>query len=211
MKEDMKKDNIESLFKKSLEHYEELPTKDLWAKISEAIPVYDTASNAALSQAATATKATSAIVSLKVAIISSAVVLGVIGTYFWYAYLSFDNTTNQTKTTKSMVDAVDSAAFQPLKEKNTVDYDVVADTKVEKKAVAQNTKIVPQPFSKAETSITNKSDSTIVKKERILADTLRENIILENKKTIEPIKKESFFEKNAKKLKDSTRSVFTPE
>ena len=209
MSEKLNIDNIESFFKKSLENYEEEPSKDLWANIAKEIPTYN-ASGAAAIQVSVAK--TSSMVSIKAAIITSSVIASVVVGYIIYDSLANKTVNNQVNTPTQLHITADSVSnLEVSKDK--------AATSSEKLYVSKNNSITEQETKSTNDSPTQNApsadvigiDTMAAKPFAVAKDTVATPATEPEKKPATLPKKESFYQRNAAKLKDSSKNVFTPE
>lgn len=209
--------NIESLFKQSFDNFEELPTKDLWASISNQIPVFDASTAAIGTQAPIAAKVSSSILSIKAALITGAAISGVVGSIAIYNSFRNNQTNsipNATKTENIVSDTlIENIETKTVITKNTFEASDTPLEKPENEIVnTKNISAIPTSTKTENQNQATKMDTISMKKNPVLEDTLHKKpITTEKNNQTETPKKESFFEKNAKKIKDSTRSVFAPE
>jgi hypothetical protein len=226
------KDNIGSFFKKSFEDFEDLPSKDLWKDISSQIPTYEIgtvpqgesliseAAKTTVSSGSNAIQTIGAIITKKALIISGSVIMATVGSYVAYTTLSSEAKKeagiqsvspaiiSDSSVVETQQEKVENAIESPSQTSNNRLEEATESSEIRNEERLEKSKEAP-----AEAPL--KIDS-IQRVEHVAAprDTMSApkevKEVVEEKKSV---KKETFYEKNAKKHKDkdSSRNVFSPE
>ena len=217
-------DNMESFFKKSFEEFEDLPSKDLWKDISSQIPTYSAAPAAGADTAVSeitkgsvnvgsnAIKTITTILAKKAVIISSAVIMGTTGAYVAYETISKEE--QPEAPTQSQIFVADSASASIQEIQTTDESELPQEEKTENVGQPPAQQLpenvddnVPQKMDPLPADVIPAKDSIPVFEQPVMEHPVKKDTVEEKK----PAKKETFYEKNAKKVKDTTRNVFSPE
>lgn len=212
----MEANDIEKIFREKLGNLEEIPKEEIWEKVAFSMPDYSSSSQLSFFEniSQTIVKTGKLIVQTKGLIITIGTSVTLIGTIFVYNSINKNKPAEfDSKNNSIIINHVNTEENGLISEKQkhqeynkttAPSKEALVNTLEKSKLVKAQTKPMeesnPSEIKNDISISTTSTDTTIVTKQ--------ENLV-KSEKAIEKV--ESFYEKKARLLKDSTRSVFKPE